>query len=331
MKEKFLYLLRCPATGRKLELKKEFEENGNIKEGILIEPVSGNKYPITNFIPRFAGSGCNDYSENFALEWTKHGTIQYDSVSGYPISEDRFHNETGWDKSLVGQLILEAGCGAGRFTEHALNTGATVISFDLSTGVDLSYKLNGARDNLLLLQADIYNLPFDKNLFDKIFCFGILQYTPNPRKALFSVITHLKSGGSIVADIYAKTFVHRFLSPKTFVRLFTSRMNPEKLYPLTKKYIDIVWPLAKLIRKIPKIGPSLNWGFLVADYSRILPGAQDRMLKEWAYLDTFNILSARFEFMETIKTFSQWYKEAGMIDINVHYGYNGIEGKARKP
>ena len=39
-------------------------------------------------------------------------------------SRDRWEKLTGWRGDLSGQKILEAGCGAGRFTEIALDTGA---------------------------------------------------------------------------------------------------------------------------------------------------------------------------------------------------------------
>jgi len=44
-----------------------------------------------------------------------------------------------------------------------------------------------------------------------------------------------------------------------------------------KKYIDLMWPLACLIRKIPKIGRAINWKLLIADYSNL--DLKDDMLK----------------------------------------------------
>jgi hypothetical protein len=46
--------------------------------------------------------------------------------------------------------------------------------------------------------------------------------------------------------------------------------------------------LARIVRKVPVIGPTLNWKLLIADSSRVLPGADDATLKEWAYLETFS-------------------------------------------
>lgn len=107
-------------------------------------------------------------------------------------------------------------------------------------------------------------------------------------------------------------------------------MRPERLYALITKCIDFMWPLAKIIRKIPKIGPAINWHFLIADHSRTLPDADDRILKEWAYLDSFDMLSPVFDYPQTIRTFKRSHSEAGLVDVDVRYGYNGIEARARK-
>ena len=68
----------------------------------------------------------------------------------------------------------------------------------------------------------------------------------------------------------------------------------------------------------------LNWRLLIADYSRELP-TDDELLREWAYLDTFDMLSPRFDFPQTKETARRWCHEAGLADVEVSYGYNGIE------
>ena len=49
-----LNYLVCPKTGRPLELNERYVlEKGRVKQGELLEPDSGSRYPIVNFIPRF--------------------------------------------------------------------------------------------------------------------------------------------------------------------------------------------------------------------------------------------------------------------------------------
>jgi len=329
MKPEHLKYLVCPRTGRPLQLDESCVlENGRVKQGTLSEPVSGCKYPIADFIPRFVPQ--ENYASNFGLEWNIHGRTQYDETSGFSLSRERFEKETGWGPDLRGENILEVGSGSGRFTRHALETGASVFSCDYSSAVEANYRSNGMHENLLLVQASVYELPFKRDFFDRAFCFGVLQHTPDPRRSFFAILEHLKPGGRVASDIYVKNMGRWLLQPKYWVRPFTRRIAPGKLYHAVKKYVDAMWPIAKIVRKIPVVGPTINWKLLIADYSKLLPGADDATLKEWAYLDTFDMLSPMYDMPATLKTFRQWHEEAGLIDVDVRYGFNGLEGRGTK-
>ena len=76
--------------------------------------------------------------------------------------------------SLKGELIMEAGCGAGAFSQHILSSGADLLSFDYSTAVFVANEHN--RDGrVAYCQADILDMPFKADSFDKVFCHGVLQ------------------------------------------------------------------------------------------------------------------------------------------------------------
>lgn len=324
-----LELMVSPENGKTLELtNNSVVEDGRIKNGTLIEPESGRQYPIVNFIPRFVSS--ENYAEGFGYQWNLHRRTQYDDASGFPVSRERFTNETRWGSNLSGEVILEAGCGSGRFTPHALETGAIVVSFDYSNAVEANFASNGENKNLLLLQADIYRMPFRENYFDRAYCFGVLQHTPNPRGAFMEIVKRLKPGGWLSSDVYLKSLSKLLFATKYKVRPFMVGKKPEELYSQVKRYIDFMWPIAGMIRKLPK-GKSVNWLLLVADYSKLLPGADDKTLKEWAYLDTFDMLAPQYDNPQTPQTFRRWHEEAGLKEIDVHLGYNGVEGRARKP
>lgn len=303
--------------------------NNKIYEGYIMEPLSGNKYPIINYIPRFVPS--ENYAKNFGYQWNKHRLTQYDHYSHADISQKRFEEETKWPRKMRDQYILEAGCGAGRFTIQAAQTEAIIISFDYSNAVDANYSINGGRPNVIILQANIYEMPFPEGFFDKIFCIGVLQHTPDPQRAFLTLVKYLKPGGSIVSDIYVKDITHWLLGTKYFVRHFTKNKKPEILYRQLHHYIDFVWPLAKIIKYIPGFGHGINWRLLVPDYSGLLPRTDEFCLKEWAYLDAFDMLSPAYDYPQTYQTFKKWHEKAGLINIDIKYGYNGLEGRATKP
>ena len=325
-----LRYLRCPETNAELELLDAEIENGRIKSGVLvpIDGPAGHRYPIVNFIPRFVGS--ENYAANFGFEWKLHARTQYDDDAGHSMSEDRLYQFTGWPQDMSGTLVLEAGSGSGRFTEHLLNAGAMVVSFDYSDAVEPNHTSNGQHPNLLLVQADILKMPFAYGSFDRVLCYGVLQHTPDPKASFNALIPMLKPGGHLATDIYLKSLTYYWLNSRYWVRPFTRTMDPETLYRRCVAWIDFVWPLVKILRHLPK-GQAIIWRLLVADYSNEMPNADDQTLKEWAYLDTFDMLSPRFDIPQTLATFEQWHRRAGLADIEVRRGSNGVAGTARRP
>ena len=316
-----LKLLACPECQGSLESARS-EQSGKdnaLIEGALACSACNEEYAVVGGVPRFVPR--ENYASGFGLEWTKHARTQYDSYSGLPISQQRFFESTHWPHDLSGELVLEAGSGSGRFTEQAAETGATVVSFDYSYAVDANYQSNGALRNVLIVQADIFFMPFRAGTFDRLFCFGMLQHTPSPSRALKALPRVLKPGGALCADIYKVTLL-RMLQTKYLVRPFTRKMDPERLYERVRTWVDFMWPLASQLRRLPK-GSAINWRLLVADDSPL--GVKGEMLKEWSYLNTFDMLAPRYDRPATLRMFRKWAVDAGLTDIETEYtGHGGV-------
>src|SRR5882757_4950449 len=108
--------------------------NRKTKEYYLIQGDSllsnGPAVKAVNNIPRFVSSGA--YASLFGDQWKQYKKTQLDSYSGTTISKDRLDRCLGDLKdNLAGKTVLEAGCGAGRFTEVLLQKGAYLVSSDL--------------------------------------------------------------------------------------------------------------------------------------------------------------------------------------------------------
>ncbi len=327
MREEHLQYLRCPRCDGSLELREAHRAaNNRVEHGSLFCAACGARYVISGFVPRFVPD--EGYVEGFGLEWNVHRRTQYDHDSGVSLSEARFFEETGWPRRLEGEVVIEAGSGSGRFTEHALGTGATVLSVDYSRAVEANYASNGYHDNLLLVQGDLFQMPFPRDFANRLFCFGVLQHTPDPQAALRSLEPYVRPGGDLVADIYAKTFARYVLGTKYWVRPVTRRIPPERLYRMTARYVDLMWPLAGRVRRIPRVGKAINWRLLLGDYSDVIE--DDEVLREWARLDTFDMLAPRYDKPARAATVKRWCSEMGLVAIQVHRGYNGFEIHARR-
>jgi len=282
------------------------------------------EYPVVANIPRFVPG--ENYADSFGFQWNKHRKTQLDSFSGLDISKRRVEEATGWPADLSGQCILEAGSGAGRFTEILVKTGAEVYSFDYSTAVDANYLNNGHNKNLHLFQGDIFNIPFAPATFDKVICLGVIQHTPDPAKAFSSLARQVKPGGELVIDVYRDDLPAR-LQWKYLLRPFTKRIEQQKLYRLIARLATVLVPLSRMLRKIAgRAGARL---VPIVEYSHL--GLPDELNKEWAVLDTFDMLSPEYDYPQSLAAVQRWFDEAGFIEVQVRNGLNGVVGQGRKP
>jgi ubiquinone/menaquinone biosynthesis C-methylase UbiE len=96
------------------------------------------------------------------------------------------------------EMILDAGCGTGMFTLDILSLGSQVIGLDISLPMLLhaGKKLKGYPFQMIL--ADILNLPFPKNSFDKVVSVTALEFVEDAKGAVGELFRITKRGGCIV-------------------------------------------------------------------------------------------------------------------------------------
>jgi ubiquinone/menaquinone biosynthesis C-methylase UbiE len=101
-------------------------------------------------------------------------------------------------KPKPGEIILDAGCGTGVFTFDILSLGSKVIGLDISLPmlVHAGKKLRGFPFQMVL--ADILNLPFQENYFDKLLSVTALEFIEDAKGAVEELFRVTKRGGSIV-------------------------------------------------------------------------------------------------------------------------------------
>jgi SAM-dependent methyltransferase len=304
MKSELLSKLRCPKSNQTLKLESSF----------LVSYDRKYKYRVENGIPRFVPK--NNYADSFGMQWNYYAKTQLDSYSGHKISADRFWNATGWNiNQLKGKWVLDVGCGSGRFAEIALNAGAKVVALDYSAAVDACNNNFLNHPNLFIVQGDIYELPFELEAFSFIYSLGVLQHTPDPKKAFSVLPQFLEKGGSICVDYYEKSFKSSLL-PKYWLRPITKRISNEKLFFFLKKITPFLLSTSIVVSKTPLFGNTLKRIIPVANYYGVLPLNSDQHL-EWALLDTFDWLSPEHDHPQTIKSIMEWMKDANLKEIEV--------------
>ncbi|WP_088279878.1 methyltransferase domain-containing protein [Ideonella sp. A 288] len=329
MLSKHLDLFVCPCCAGELALADGAAMSGeHIESGWLTCGACHQSYEIVRRVPRFVSR--DNYGNSFGWQWQAHARTQYDSHTGGTISEERFFKETGWPRDLRGATVLEVGCGSGRFTELVARTGALLVSIDISAAVDVNQALNGANNNIVFAQCDLNRLPFRRHCFDRVFCFGVLQHTPNVEAAFRALLAMPRPGGHVVADVYARQPWYKHLvNTKYWVRPLTRRMSAERLHRWVSRYITLMWPATKVISRCP-LGRRIALGLLICDYRGRFE-LDDDQLRDWAILDSFDMLSSAYDQPQSIETVRRWVAEGGLHDAQVQYGYNGIEIRACVP
>ncbi len=284
----------------------------------------GTAYPVVNGVARFVQR--EHYAGSFGLQWNVHRKTQLDSYTGLPLSRNRLFQVTRWSEDLRGQTILEAGSGAGRFTEVLVSTGAQVLSFDLSTAVDANYANNGSHSNLLIFQADMSDIPVRPRSVDKVICLGVLQHTPDPAAAFRRLTEHVRPGGELVVDVYAAR-LRSLISWKYALRPLTKRADKQRLHRIIAAVTPPLVPLsAWLYRLAGRAGSRL---LPIVQYDHL--GLSAALNREWAVLDTFDMYAPAHDHPQTLQTVRRWYDEAGFVSVNVEYGPNGVVARGRRP
>jgi SAM-dependent methyltransferase len=265
----------------------------DIGNGLLLCPACGASFPILRGIPRFVPQ--DNYADSFGLQWNRFAKTQMDSALGTNRSRERFLHETLWgEEQLSGKLVLDAGCGSGRFAEIALSLGAKLIAIDYSSAVDAASR-NLNSEGLLISQGDLSQLPIPTESLDFIYCIGVLQHTKEPRKIVAELLRCLKPGGEITLTFYENSSWHVKFYAKYLIRPLTKRLPNRFLlaiiertsvvwFPLTHFLFGLPYPLSRIIRFVTPI----------ANYVEFEYESKERARAE-AILDTFDMLSPSFD------------------------------------
>jgi SAM-dependent methyltransferase len=223
---------------------------------------------------------------------------------------------------MPGELILEAGCGSGRFTEVLLSTGAEIVSFDYSAAAEITHRTFSSQ-GAQVCQASIYEMPYAPGSFDRVFCYGVIQHCPDVRAAFSALVSMVKPGGHLAVDVYDRR--RMWLNARYRVRWLTRRMNKEQLHRWCQKIVPLY------IRLAPPLHPWNQLLIPIKDYRGALSGLTREQEIEWSILDTFDALSPVYDQPQYLFTMKRWARDAGLVDVKVEYGGNGIELRARRP
>ena len=310
-----------------------------------VDPVSGGLFavgegggalvtrdrtiPIVGGIPRFVSS--ENYAASFGQQWLTFSRTQLDSVSGHPITEARLFRALKEDPAwLRGKLVLEAGCGAGRFTEILLKYGALVDSVDLSRAVEANKANCPTGPAHRVTQADIYALPFPKRSYDLVFCLGVVQHTPDSGRTIKTLASYAKDGGQLVFDHYVggilrganRRFGARLIRPRVL------RLPLEERLPYVERLVNKWYPLHRAAGRSRLASLLLRTISPVITYHDAFP-LTEAQHREWSILDTHDSLTDTYKATLTRPEVESLVHSLQVGECHCHSGDNGVVCKCR--
>ena len=348
MKLRLLDLLACPGCGHpRLELTSFWLDRESqppeVMAGVLRCPPCGRSYPLVDGIPRFLPDSWEEHGDrlapylggadaaagaveevaafraehdatrkSFGFEWLRY------QVTGDPENRRFFRRSTGFDAAeLRGRLVLDAGCGMGRFTKVAAELGAEAVGMDLSRSVERAFREN-RRPDVHFVQGDIMRPPFAAGTFDHAFSIGVLHHTPDTRRAFRSLVPLLRPGGRIAIWVY-RSFqpevavgVHK----RAFARLcqwvsdgtraVTTRLPHRLLHLLCYAAVPVGWVKRQVGRR--PLLRHLLWPLM-------LPPVSDHPDWRVRLCDTFDWLSPRYQWKHTTREVREWFEAEGLTGV----------------
>ena len=359
MKRALLNYLCCPHCNCTFELVVLEECKDQVYEGLLRCRSAQHLYPIVRFIPRILSTAFDqeaDFSQRhkkvlagyglivgsrpftlsssatartFGYQWTTYNIQRPKEDAAY------FRAKTGSDPaSMRGKLVLDAGCGGGRYTRVAAEAGATVISVDISAAVEKTDSLTFHLPNVHIIQADIFALPFAPATFDLIYSIGVLHHTPNTKQALNKLIPLLKEDSEIAIWLYPRwpTPVEAYNS---LLRAITTRMSLDTLHRMAVMLEPIgLW-------KLRLLSSERWWKRVLGQLLRGLTiGVSYHPDREVRICDTFDWFSPPYQWHHSNPEVESWLHGYGLTEIRNlsigqrHYQHNygnGINFRARRP
>jgi SAM-dependent methyltransferase len=313
LRESIVPRLVCPATGQPLTLK-VFERDGDeVVEGLLTSEA-GTSYSVTRGIPRMMvdrNSGVVERTvENFGWQWRHFRYLLEPPLENlqfldwiWPLTENDFK----------GKVVLDAGCGMGRWPETVARFGASeVFAVDLGSAVEAAYERLRGYPHVHVIQADILALPFRQGAeapFDIAYSLGVIHHMPEAHLGFRAYSRHVKPGGKVHAWVYGAEnngWISNWVNP--IRERVTSHLPPPALHEISR---GLTLPIHIASRAVHATG--LKGLFVYGEYLD--------WLGRFPFVHTHHIvhdhLTPSLASYHSRDEVEQWAKDAGLVTVTI--------------
>ena len=233
----------------------------------------------------------DSYAASFGRQWNRYDVVRPEE------DETTFLVKTGVPaaRDLSGQMVLDAGCGGGRYARLCGSYGARVVGVDLSAAVVKARELCAGLQNVAILQADLLDLPLADSAFDLVYSIGVLHHTPDPRRRVRGNRPQGQTGGRLAVWLYRRNLaVQEWLN--TGLRAVTTRLPARVLEPVCVGLGALgSIPIAnRTLNKIANFSSHPDWTLRVCD--------------------NFDWYAPRYQSHHSLEELKRWFAEEGFTD-----------------
>ena len=193
---------------------KNFKLNDGINDYTITDPVTSKVKEFYQESP----------FPNYKIDDNKHTILQAGDNNWLMRELKKF---IGFNKYLI-----EVGSGTCQLSNYlAIGTNNQIYAFDsslqsLKLGKEFAKKNN--IQNINFVRGDIFDKIFKDEVFDFVWCNGVLHHTKNPYEAFKSIIPCLKKNGYIFVGLYNKIgrfrtkfrkYIYKFFGKEILIKL----------------------------------------------------------------------------------------------------------------
>lgn len=263
----------------------------------------GREYPVRDGVLRFLpelARGEQQIRRVFDFEHARYRDSQ--RVSFRAELADELCGDLGLPREwFAGKLVLDAGCGSGRWSFALATLGARVVAVDLTdSGVSATRDALAPFPDCAVHQASLMNLPYPPETFDLVISWGVLHHTPSTRAAFARLVPCVRRGGTAYIMVYERTALRHRLLTDALRRLM-------RLLPDRARYAACRLLVIRDARVYRTISPWLK----VCDGTRAQTHADLATLA----FDNFDAYSPVFNHVHDQTEVRQWFFNEGFSDV----------------
>lgn len=214
------------------------------------------------------------------------------------------------------RVVLDAGCGAGRWSYQIAERGPRVIALDLGRSVEVAQANGRSTGRVAAVQADLRDCPIAEGSVDWACSLGVLHHIPDPGPALVAITRAVRPGGRVLIYLYYALDRRGPLFRAAFagadaIRRVTSRL-PRRVTHVIADLIalGVYWPLARVSRSLRALGARSLSDAIPLRYYRDQPFRAMRN-------DSLDRFGTALERRYTRAGFTEFLESGGLKDIAI--------------